>query len=252
MIGIASVSFCLVPFMRSLEEVAEHFRLWEVLSEGENRLEKVCEGIRFGRDSLGMKFQVHAPLSDVNIGSVHEPMRTAALNEIKQTIIMCRQLDIPLITVHPGFVQGIAFLDRSQAALKTKESVKELAAFAREHSVEIAVENLPANINGTCTHASDLLEIIDGTGLGICFDMGHANTAGQIDEFLMHVGRFRNVHIHNNEGQWDQHNRVDDGSADLGKVMSVLNREYSGNIIIEALDLKSGAESKSILERMLS
>ena len=81
--------------------------------------------------------------------------------------------------------------------------------------------------------------------------MGHANTAGQVDEFLKHVGRFRNVHIHNNQGQWDQHNRVDDGSADLRKVLSVLRDSYSGNIIIESLDLKSGAESKSIVERML-
>ena len=38
------------------------------------------------------------------------PMRIAAMNEIKQTILMCHRMDIPLVTVHPGFVQGIAFL----------------------------------------------------------------------------------------------------------------------------------------------
>jgi sugar phosphate isomerase/epimerase len=85
----------------------------------------------------------------------------------------------------------------------------------------------------------------------MCFDIGHANTAGQVDEFLKHVGLFRNVHIHNNEGQWDQHNRIDDGSADLGRVLGALKGNYSGNIIIESLDLESGAESKAILERKL-
>jgi sugar phosphate isomerase/epimerase len=251
MIGIASVSFCLVPFERMLEEVAEHFQLWEVLSEGESRLERARDGIRYGRDSLGMEFQVHAPLTDVNIGSVHEPMRMAALNEIKQTIMMCRQLDIPMVTIHPGFVQGIAFLDRSKTLVKTKESVKELASFAKEHSVEAVLENLPANINAVCTHADELIDVIGDTGLGMCFDIGHANTAGQVDEFLKHVGLFRNVHIHNNEGQWDQHNRIDDGSADLGRVLGALKGNYSGNIIIESLDLESGAESKAILERKL-
>jgi len=114
MIGIASVSFCQSPFMNMAELVSKKFKLWEILSEGEDRLELARDGIRYAKDSLDLEFQVHAPLSDVNIGSVNEPMRLAAVNEVKQTIIMCRQLDIPLVTVHPGFVQGIAFLDRSR------------------------------------------------------------------------------------------------------------------------------------------
>jgi sugar phosphate isomerase/epimerase len=198
-----------------------------------------------------MRFQVHAPLSDVNIGSVHEPMRIAAVNEIKQTIMMCRPLEIPLVTIHPGFVQGIAFLNKARALEKTKESVKEIAAYALDQSVTVVVENLPANINATCTQADELLEAIEGSGLGICFDMGHANTAGQMDEMLKLVDRFKNVHLHNNDGQWDQHNRVDDGSADVSKVVSVLKRSYRGNIIIESTDLESGERSKRVLEALL-
>ncbi|MEM0343441.1 MAG: sugar phosphate isomerase/epimerase family protein [Thermoplasmata archaeon] len=234
-----------------LEEIAKEFELWEVLSEGEDRLELIGDGVKYGMESLGMRFQVHAPLSDVNIGSVHEPMRIAAVNEIKQTIAMCHRLGIPLVTVHPGFVQGIAFLNRAQAFEKTKQSVREIAAFARELSVEVVVENLPANINGTCTRASELLELVEFAGLRICFDMGHANTAGEVDEFLRLVNRFGNVHVHNNEGQWDQHNRVDVGSADLEKVISVLRRSYRGNIIIESTDLESGVESRKIIEHLL-
>jgi sugar phosphate isomerase/epimerase len=252
MIGIGSPAFCMSPFMSTIEQISERFELWEILSEGENRLELIRDGIKYGRESLGMRFQVHAPLSDVNIGSVHEPMRVAALDEIKQTVMMCRQLDIPLVTVHPGFVQGIAFLNRHNALERTKQSVKEIAAFALDQSVSVAVENLPANINATCTHAAELLEVVEGTDLGICFDMGHANTAGQIDEMLALVDRFSNVHMHNNEGEWDQHNKIDDGSADLGKVVSVLKKSYKGNIIIEATDLDSGSESKRILEKILA
>lgn len=252
MIGIGSPAFCMSPFMNTLEQISERFELWEILSEGENRLELIRDGIRYGRGSLGMRFQVHAPLSDVNTGSVYEPMRVAAVNEIKRTVVMCRQLEIPLVTVHPGFVQGIAFLNRHSALERTKQSLKEIAAFALDHSVSVAVENLPANINATCTQAAELLEAVEGTDLGICFDMGHANTAGQIDEMLALVDRFRNVHLHNNEGEWDQHNKVDDGSADLGKVVSVLKRSYKGNIIIESTDLDSGSESKRVLEEMLA
>ncbi len=251
MIGISSPTFCMTPFLNMLESISKRFELWEILSEGEDRLELIKDDVRYGRDSLDMRFQVHAPLSDVNIGSVHEPMRIAAVNEIKQAIIMCRQLEIPLVTIHPGFVQGIAFLNKTKALEKTKESVKEVAAYAIDQSVTVVVENLPANINATCTQADELLEAIEGSGLGICFDMGHANTAGQMDEMLRLVDRFKNVHLHNNDGQWDQHNRIDDGSADVSKVVSVLKRSYRGNIIIESTDLESGEQSKRVLEALL-
>jgi sugar phosphate isomerase/epimerase len=251
MIGISSPTFCITPFLNMLESISKRFELWEILSEGEDRLELIKDDVRYGKDSLGMRFQVHAPLSDVNIGSVHEPMRIAAVNEIKQTVMMCRQLEIPLVTIHPGFVQGIAFLNKARALEKTKESVKEIAAYTLDQSVTVVVENLPANINATCTQADELLEAIEGSGLGICFDMGHANTAGQMDEMLKLVDRFKNVHLHNNDGQWDQHNRVDDGSADVSKVVSVLKRSYRGNIIIESTDLESGERSKRVLEALL-
>ncbi|MGQ9587709.1 MAG: sugar phosphate isomerase/epimerase family protein [Thermoplasmata archaeon] len=251
MIGVASPSFCQTPFVDMLEQISEHFELWEILSEGEDRLELIKECIRYGRESLGMNFQAHAPLSDVNVGSVHEPMRIAAVNEIKQTIAMCRKLDIPLVTMHPGFVQGIAFLNRSKAVEMTRNSVVEIADFARDQSVKVVVENLPANINGTCTSAKELLGVVEGTDLEICFDMGHANTAGQLDAFLALVDRFGNVHLHNNEGNWDQHNVIDEGSADLAKVVSVLRKSYRGNIIIESTDLESGIESKRKLEQLL-
>jgi len=251
MIGIGSPAFCILPFEPSLKAISQHFRLWEILSEGENRLDLIKEGVKRATESTDMRFQVHAPLSDVNIGSVHEPMRRAAVNQITETISICRDLDVRLVTVHPGFVGGIAFLNRARALEMTKESVKEIASVAEENSVEVVIENMPANINATCTTADELVEAIEGTGLRICFDMGHANTARQLDAMLALAERFGNVHLHNNEGQWDQHNVVDDGTADLGKVIAALRGSYRGNIIIESRDLESGVRSKAVLERTL-
>jgi sugar phosphate isomerase/epimerase len=251
MIGIASPLFCSTPFPRMAEAVAEHFDMWEVLSEGDHRLDLVRDDLVRARETLGLEFQVHVPMSDVNIGSVYEPMRVASVGEIKKVIAACRELDVSVVTVHPGFVNGIAFLDRSRPLAVTRRSIQELAPFADEHGVVMAVENLPANINATCTKADELLSVVEGTTAGICFDMGHANTAGEVDNMLRHVARFRNVHLHNNEGQWDQHNVIDDGTADLGKVISALRASYPGNIVIEATDLGPGVQSKAVLESLL-
>jgi len=240
-----------MPFDGTLERISKHFELWEILSEGENRIEFIERGVRYGMESLGMRFQVHAPLSDVNIGSAHEPMRSAALEEIRKTMSWCRQLDLKLMTLHPGFVQGIAFLDRSKAVERTRLSVAELERTARENSVLIALENMPANINATCTTPEELLQVLEGTEVGVCFDVGHANTTGNVDAFLPLVGRFINVHLHNNGGQWDEHNVIDDGSAEMAKVISQLKGSYQGNMVIESTDLETGIRSKEKLEALL-
>lgn len=252
MIGIASPIFCFSPFDEVLADVSKHFRLWEVLVEGEHRLDLVEGAMTAAIDSLDMHFQIHAAMSDVNIGSVHEPMRTVAVKEVASTVEACHRMNIPLVTVHPGFVGGIAFLDKGRVVEQTKRSLIELARIAEEHSVEIAVENMPRGINATCTEAAELVEVAQGAGLGLCFDLGHANTAGQVEDLLRHVKSFKNVHLHNNDGSWDQHKVIDDGTADVAAAVSAIVKSgYHGNYIIESTDLSSGLISKEVLVRLL-
>ena len=69
---------------------------------------------------------------------------------------------------------------------------------------------------------------------------------------LGHVRLFRNVHLHNNDGSWDQHDVIDRGSADLVRVMTSIKRGgYTGNYVIEATDLESAVESRGVLRKLL-
>lgn len=251
MIGVASPTFCFSPFQEAMERISRHFDLWEVLVEGRHGLASIREGVASARTSFDMRFQVHAPMSDVNIGSVYEPMRLAAVEEIGKVIGFCRDLDIGLVTIHPGFVQGIAFLGKERVAEQTHVSLKELAGVAEENGVALALENMPTGINATCTTAAELARVLEGTGIGMCFDLGHANTAGQVDAMLEHVDRFLNVHLHNNDGTWDQHRTIDDGTAPLERAVESIKRSYGGNWIIEAENLESAVMSKRVLEGLL-
>ena len=252
MIGVASPSFCFQDFSRMLEEISSQFQLWEVLVEVEHTIEKVESVMAEEAHSYDVRFQVHGPMSDVNIGSLYERMRLAAVDDIVRTSEFCRRQDIQVLTIHPAFVTGIAFLDRPSAVSQMKKSLKSISAAAAESSVTIALENMPKGINATCTTAAELIEVLEGTELGVCFDMGHANTAEQVDALLEHVDMFRNVHLHNNDGSWDQHDRVDQGSADLPRIMTSMDRGgYAGNLIIESSDLDSGVSSKRVLASLL-
>ena len=252
MIGIASPAFCFRPFDEVLEDVSKNFRLWEVLVEGEHRLEVARSSMVRAMDSFDMQLQIHAPMSDVNIGSIHEPMRKSATREIASTIEACSEMGVSLVTIHPGFIGGIAFLDKSMVLTQTKRSLTELAPIAADNSVELVLENMPRGINATCTTAAELIELTSSTGLGVCFDMGHANTAGQVDEFLRHSSMFRNVHLHNNDGSWDQHNPIDVGTADVGSVVRDIQQGgYRGNYVIESTDLDGGIVSRDVLACLL-
>ena len=252
MIGIASPSFCFHTFDEVLEDISKSFSLWEILVEGEHRLETVRASMARVTESFDMRFQVHAPMSDVNIGSIHEPMREFATKEIANTIEACGEMGVSLVTIHPGFIGGIAFLDKSVVLTQTKRSLAELAPIAADNSVEIVLENMPRGINATCTTAAELIEVTSETGLGVCFDMGHANTAGQVEEFLKHSPMFRNVHLHNNDGSWDQHNQIDVGTADVRAVVRAIEQSgYEGNYIIESTDLASGIVSRNLLASLL-
>ena len=251
-IGVASPSFCFTSFSEMIDAVAQRFEMWEVLVEGKHSLHTCFDEISDATRSYDIELQVHAPMTDVNIGSMYEPMRRASVAEVQKTVEACGKLGVALVTIHPGFVQGIAFLRKSVIGEQTKRSLVELERIAEDNGVTLAVENMPDGINATCTTAKELLQVVDGTSLGLCFDMGHANTAGQVDEMLRHVHMFRNVHLHNNDGSWDQHDIIDRGSADLVKVMSALKSGgYPGNHVIEARDLDSAVESKAVLQRLL-
>lgn len=252
MIGVASPSFCFAPFSEIIEAISEQFEMWEILPEGKHSLDACYDEIADATQSYDLKYQMHAPMSDVNIGSIYDPMRRAAVAEVRRTIEACGKLGITTLTVHPGFVNGIAFLRRSMVGEFTKRSLVELTSVAENNGVTLAVENMPSRINATCTTAEELMDVVRSATLGICFDMGHANTAGQMGELLEQVSLFRNVHLHNNDGTWDQHDVIDRGSADLVGVLSSIERGgYSGNYVIESTDLESALESKQVLQKLL-
>ena len=79
MIGVASPSFCFRPFTEMIEQIASRFELWEVLVEERHAIDTLRGELSAMSRSYDLRFQIHAPMTDVNIGSMYEPMRRAAV-----------------------------------------------------------------------------------------------------------------------------------------------------------------------------
>jgi sugar phosphate isomerase/epimerase len=97
----------------------------------------------------------------------------------------------------------------------------------------------------------ELLKSIEGTGLGICLDAGHAHTSGNVDAWLERAPRFINVHLHDNRGERDEHLVLGEGTVPFESILGALRGVYKGTYVIESADLPQGVRSRDILRKML-
>ena len=88
--------------------------------------------------------------------------------------------------------------------------------------------------------ADQMSELLEGTNLPICLDIGHANTTGQLNEIIDTLGsRIMNVHIHDNDGKQDQHLTIGDGTVDFDDCLKRLS-SYGGRKQLSGSEGRSG------------
>ncbi len=252
MIGISCTSFSADPPKVWLDRIVGNFELWEIFSEASHSIVYNYDEFADLLPSYDLHYSVHAPICDINIASISEPVREASMKDTIETVKAANRLGIDRVTVHPGLssmsVRGIE--DRYIAC--AKESMKVLDGVSKEYGVTLAIENMPNMYFFLGRTAAELREIVEGTDLGICFDIGHANTMCQIDDMIDTFGdRIKNIHIHDNNGQRDEHLTIGEGNIDFDKAFSKLSF-YDRNYVIESKTFESALESQSVLDQASS
>ncbi|MEM3038385.1 MAG: sugar phosphate isomerase/epimerase family protein [Thermoplasmata archaeon] len=239
------------PFDQILEEIVKAFKLWEVVAEIEHDLSKNESKIRNAIESFDMKFQVHAPIADINLGALAETLREASLSQLFSILSVCQRVGIGIVTIHPGMAIAYGENIKPKVREATAKSLKAIDKKMAEFDVKIALENMPPMDWSIGQDLGELLSMIEGTEIGICFDTGHANVAKTLNSFLSAGYPLVNVHVHNNTGEFDEHLVIDAGTVDMAMVIDELRRFYSGNYIIEARTLNEGIESRDKLKILL-
>jgi len=251
MIGASSTTFSAEKIEDVLMKVSKEFDHWEIISEGEHYLPLVMRRLEAVAPSYNVKFSIHAPISDVNIAALSERIREAAVLEIIATMEQAIELNADTITFHPGFLSMVIPGQGAKSMEKAKRSIRTIDRLMNEFGIIAALENMPSIKFMIGTTAKEMLEMVDGTDMKVCFDIGHANTVGQIDEMIDLIGdRIKNVHIHDNNGTNDDHMTIGDGNIDFTNVLKKLSG-YKGRYIIESRSLESAVISRDRLKKML-
>lgn len=251
MIGISSPNFSLLAFDEMLSSISEEFDLWEIVAELEHELSEIESKISYAIDSYDMIFQIHGPIADLNIGSPSERLRRASLKELFHIMDSCERLSIPLLTIHPGSAVAYGNDIKDRVHIETRRSIEAIDERLEDMHLRVALENMPPARWSIGCDAEELMALIRDTSLGICLDVGHAHLAGSLEGFLHNDIPIMNVHLHDNNGEFDDHLVLGDGEIDIRSVFAILGRFYDMNYIIEARSLEEGVSSKSILDEMI-
>ncbi|MEM2944013.1 MAG: sugar phosphate isomerase/epimerase family protein [Methanomassiliicoccales archaeon] len=251
MIAVSSPVFSMLDFEMALGFVSQKFDAWEIIGEGRHFLPSIEKQFLEVAPSYPLQFSAHAPLSDVNIGSLNPRLREAAVREIIDGLKSANRMNFDVYTIHPGFWSPIGLLDKEGVYEAVHKSLSEIEKASMDTGVRVALENMPNMQISMGRTPDDLMRMLDGFEIDICFDVGHAHTCQSIDEFCKLTSRFVNVHVHDNRGEYDEHLPIGSGTIDFRRVLKLLTG-YKGRLVIEARSMPDAEISKERLEKLLA
>ena len=155
--------------------------------------------------------------------TITEPVKSKRhpmVDEVKRALEVAEVIPFRYLIQHMG-VAGEEYDERKVEAGFT--ALEEISLFARQRGVEVLLENTP---NALAT-AERLMMFNEQTHLNLnfCFDAGHAHmNEGVENAYRIMRERIRSTHIHDNNGEEDQHlfPFAPGGGIDWRKLMGLL------------------------------
>ncbi|MFN8377924.1 MAG: sugar phosphate isomerase/epimerase family protein [Anaerolineae bacterium] len=166
---------------------------------------------------------MHGPFFDMSPGSIDRKVNALVMSRYQQALDIAAELHVGTVVFHANYIASL----RTEAYRTgwTRRNIaffSELAPYAAERGVTIAVENM-WEYEPTIT--ADLIRGVDHPAVRACLDVGHAHLFGEVpyDDWVSLIGPvLAHVHLNNNDGQVDVHCALDDGVLNYGAIVPEL------------------------------
>ena len=219
----------------------------------------------------GLEFHsMHAPIVETlvrgrwigalsNASSV-ESRRRAALDESHAAIEVARQVPFRYLVVHLGVpsTERVSSGDNDPDA--ARRSVEDLVTMAGRVGVKVALEVIPNALAGADALGRLIESQLEGLNVGVCLDYGHAHLMGDLADAIETLsGHIWTTHVHDNDGEHDQHLVPFAGTIDWNAaLMETQKIGYEGPLVLEVADtgdaldvLRRSADARTRLQRGL-
>ncbi|MEO6982554.1 MAG: sugar phosphate isomerase/epimerase family protein [Edaphobacter sp.] len=143
----------------------------------------------------------------LNLIDPEKSRRIDAMDEVKRALESAEQIPITAAVLHLGLKDEPW---NTRALENSLTAIEHLKAFAHPLGVRILLENLQNEVT-TPEHLLEILRVGHFDRVGICLDVGHAhlaapeNNKGIDAAFELLKSRIAQLHLHDNQGQKDDH-----------------------------------------------
>ena len=198
----------------------------------------------------GLSVYLHAATWDLNLTSINPNIAKTSLDEVSRSIDLADDLGATTVVVHPGRKSSskddpLAYWDRQVEILKF------LARYAAKSKVSLAIENMEARARELVVYPKDILRLLKACPqeeLGLCLDIAHAATTGNIDAFLKSRLLERVIHLHvSNSTEGQTHTPLWVGMSHVKDGFKSFLTYFEGALVIEGYNPK--VDPALVLER---
>lgn len=185
------------------------------------------------------RFWLHGPFAEMFPCAIDPLVRDIAKTRFLETIQMAKRLSVKNIVFHGGFIPMVYFPEWfvEQSVIFWKEFLREAPEDFR-----IALENV---MDPDPQMLVDIVKTIGDERLGLCLDIGHANSFVSklpVYDWVLPMSPYLfHSHIHNNEGDKDIHAAICDGTIDIKRMISLIC-DTKASITIETMEGKKSVE----------
>jgi sugar phosphate isomerase/epimerase len=174
--------------------------------------------------------------------------RRKAVAEAEAALAMARIIPYRYLVVHLGVPDSIGAGPTDNRRDAARRSIEELYAVATRDSVTLALEVIPNTLSSAEALVQFIEDELDGAGIGICLDVGHAFMMGDLGDAIETCsGHLVTTHLHDNHRKTDDHLAPGEGGIDWpSALMSLQKIGYEGPWLFEVANTST---TKAVLEK---
>lgn len=170
-------------------------------------------------------------------------------NSLRHEIDFAHQLGAGTLILHPSCFGLVEEDDRPDWP-----EIVRITEYAAKFGVMLAMESMKNSIWTLDRILDEIGDDPEETNLGICIDIGHANQSNDAgrDPITNYLERYASqlihLHLHDNDGERDEHLLPGEGNIDWPRVLGVLEGiGFAGTAVLEAH--QPGVAPKTCLKR---
>lgn len=188
-------------------EIAEYCTAWNM----DEKFAQTDAAVREHTEGVTVR-TLHAPFNELFPCAIDPLARKLAAQRYRQAIELARRYDAHRVVIHGGYYSQMYY-----PVWYTAQSIEFWNDFIKDvpEDMILCLENVFEPEPGII---ADIIKGVNDLRLRLCLDIGHANAYSHIPvmKWLEEcAGLIAHFHIHNNMGDTDSHNDIDDGTIPM-------------------------------------